>query len=323
MVRLRHPDADRESASRTESAPSEVEPLETPLSLIARDRVFKVRRNGLSVEIDLHRPGGPVAAPGANLVFPGSYREALRKLDLAFKSGEVQHVAFRQVVDGEARDYHATLVPAFPGEARAFVRDISSHRGLEQRLLHTERMAAIGHILGGITHDFNNILTAILAYCQVAVHESTSAGTAGNAANVQTAAERGVGLCRRLLRLSRIQSDAAQELDLDEVVIDVTPLLGTVLSENIELVTRTEPGLGLVRVNPGQIEQAIVSLAINANDTMPHGGKLTIATSRIAVDQTSFGDEGRVPQGEYVVLSVGDTGDGIPEMDESRLDSSP
>ncbi len=140
MATLRHPDADQESDGRAQSAPSEVKPLGTPPSLIPRDRVFKVGRNGSSVEIHLHGPGGTVADSGAGPVFPGSDRESLKALDLTVRSGKAQHVAFRQVADGQMRDYQATLVPASQGEVLAFVRDISSHRDLAQRFVQTERM---------------------------------------------------------------------------------------------------------------------------------------------------------------------------------------
>ena len=311
-----HPAPDREEPGNTGGADKDT-PLETegaggPLSIIARDRVLRISRDGRHVEVDASGQARSPASEGADALFSGSMAgETLRAVGLALDTGASQRMTFRQPAGGEMREYEAMLVPCAQGEVVALVHDVSKRRRLEERLLHTEKMGAFGLVASGIAHDFNNILTAIMGYSQLALREAGSTG--GNISAIQKAAERGAELCRRLLALSRHQSVQAMDLDLNELVLDIAPLLGTLLAEDIELVSRTEPELGLVKVDPGQIEHVIVNLAINASDAMPGGGTLTVATANVAVDETPPEGPVRVPAGEYVVLSVADTGRGISE----------
>jgi two-component system, cell cycle sensor histidine kinase and response regulator CckA len=200
------------------------------------------------------------------------------------------------------------------------VQDVTERKQLQAQLVQAQKMEAIGRLAGGVAHDFNNILTAILGYSEVLL---TQAGEdhpwREDLEEIRKAGERAAGLTRQLLAFSRKQVLAPEVIDLGAVVANVDKILRRVIGEDIELVTATEPGLAPVRADPGQIEQVILNLAVNARDAMPRGGKLTIETRNVEVEEAYAREHVPLIPGRYVMLSVSDTGTGMDRETRSHI----
>ncbi len=204
----------------------------------------------------------------------------------------------------------------------AVARDISRERALEAQLGQSQRMEAVGRLAGGIAHDFNNILTAISGFAELASTEvACDDPVAEDIGEILKASERAAALTKALLAFSRRQVMQPSNVDLNEVVSGLTPMLGLLLGEDIELVAEPGPELGVVMIDRGQLEQVVMNLAMNARDAMPSGGKLTIATANVAIDARYCRSHvGAVP-GPHVKLAVSDTGAGMtPEVMEHAFE---
>lgn len=192
------------------------------------------------------------------------------------------------------------------------VQDISERKQLEQQLRQAQKMEAVGRLAGGIAHDFNNLLTVIAGYSQVVLDRiSYDAELRGEVQQIEAAAKRATELTRQLLAFSRRQMLQPQVIKLDTVVENVQRMLQRVIGEHIELVTRFAPELGFVKVDPGQIEQILMNLAVNARDAMTGGGKLIFETTNIELKEGFSKEQTELPPGSYVLLTVTDTGSGI------------
>ena len=187
---------------------------------------------------------------------------------------------------------------------------------LEREPLQTRKTEAVGQLAGGIAHDFNNILTAIIGYCQLEMRDrGLSDSTRASLVGIQSAADRGAALCRQLLGFIRGHKVDPRVVSLNEVVSNMGVLLRRLIGEDIELVTSLQHGLGLVEVDADQFELVVVNLALNARDAMLKGGTLTIRTSNVSVSDGTAGRYGGATRGEYVRLTVSDTGVGMaPEI---------
>jgi signal transduction histidine kinase/CheY-like chemotaxis protein len=199
-------------------------------------------------------------------------------------------------------------------------------RALEAQLRQAQRMEAVGRLAGGVAHDFNNLLTLIRAHVRFALESAPPGGTwRDELGMVEQAAERAAGLTRQLLAFSRRQRLQPEVLDLNAVVRGLEPLLRRLIGEDIVVATRLAPALGAVSADPGQLEQVLVNLAVNARDAMPHGGRLEFATAEVvlgpeaAADADADGGDGELPApGRYVRLTVRDTGTGMDEATRAR-----
>lgn len=208
------------------------------------------------------------------------------------------------------------------GEMRgaiAIAADFTEQRRLEQQLAHAQKMEAIGRLAGGAAHDFNNLITVISGYGQI-LSEAVKGNPAlrDAAGEVLRASERAAALASQLLLFSRRQANQPRVVDLNELIRDLDRMLGRVIGEDIELKTDLVPGVGAVRVDPGQIEQVIVNLAINARDAMPQGGVLLLETAPVDLDEISAPAVGVKP-GAYVMLGVSDTGTGMTAEVKNHL----
>jgi PAS domain S-box-containing protein len=197
-------------------------------------------------------------------------------------------------------------------QLRGVIVDITQRKQLEEQFLQAQKMEAVGRLAGGVAHDFNNLLTVILGYCELG-SESLGADEPllENIKEIRKAGERAAGLTRRLLAFSRQQTLAPQVIDLNTLVANMERLLRRLIGEDIELVAVQRPGLGTVKADPGQIEQVIMNLAVNARDAMPQGGKLIIETSNVELDQAYASSHVTVKLGPHVMLAISDTGTGI------------
>jgi signal transduction histidine kinase len=193
-------------------------------------------------------------------------------------------------------------------------------RELEPQLLAARRMEAIGQLASGIAHDFNNLLTAMLGYCELVLDElGAEHALRADAEEILNAAARAEALTRQLLAFSRCEPVQLQSVDLNALVSNVDRLLRRLIGEDVELVTALEGQLPCVRADPGQMEQLLLNLAVNARDAMPGGGRLRIETACLEVPAEGDPIHPGVAPGRYATLAVSDTGVGIDPATRARI----
>ncbi len=227
--------------------------------------------------------------------------------------------------DGSVRWIQETIIPI--ADERGVVarldgvaRDITEQRRLEEQLRQSQKMEAIGQLAGGVAHDFNNILTAIMGYGELLLEDlGPDDRRRGDVLEIRKAAERAAALTRQLLAFSRKQVLEPRVLDLNEVVTNLDKMLRRLIGEDVELRTVLGSDLGAVRADAGQLEQVIVNLAVNARDAMPRGGKLTIETADVELDGEYAARHVGVTPGRYVMIAVSDTGIGMDEGTKARI----
>jgi PAS domain S-box-containing protein len=204
-----------------------------------------------------------------------------------------------------------------------FIRDITERKQIEQekanveeQLRQSQKIEAIGRLAGGIAHDFNNLLTVISGNCQLSLLELKEGDPLkGNIDQIKRASEKAADLTRQLLAFSRRQILEMRVLNLNSLLMDLDKMLHRLIGEDIELITLLADDLGRVKTDPGWVEQIIMNLSVNARDAMPNGGKLTIETSNVELDEAYARGHIAVKPGRYVMLSVSDTGVGMtPEV---------
>ena len=199
-------------------------------------------------------------------------------------------------------------------------RDVTDRKRLEEQLHHSQRLEAVGRLAGGVAHDFNNLLMIITGYSQMLVDGMHPEDPArADLMQVVKAAERATDLTRQLLAFSRRQVVRPAFLSLNTLVQDMDRMLRRVIGEDIELVTALAPALKTVRADPGQIEQVVVNIAVNARDAMPNGGKLTLETANLEVTEESGKMHVAPKPGDYVMLSMTDTGCGMDAQVLARV----
>lgn len=198
------------------------------------------------------------------------------------------------------------------------VEDITERKRLETQFFQSQKMETIGRFAGGIAHDFNNLLTVIKGYTQLSLSQIQEGDPCReNIEEIKGAAERAAELTNQLLTFSRRQILDMKVLDLNTIVRSLEKMTGRIIGEDIEMLTVLDDRLGRVKTDPGQIEQVILNLVVNARDAMPAGGKLAIETANVVLDDTYVRTHIGVTPGSYVMLSVSDTGCGMsPEIKE-------
>ncbi|MGB6386505.1 MAG: PAS domain S-box protein, partial [Terriglobales bacterium] len=197
--------------------------------------------------------------------------------------------------------------------------DITDRRQLEEQLRQAQKMDAVGRLAGGVAHDFNNLLMVINGYTEVLLEQLEKGGAMHDKVqSIQQAADRAATLTRQLLAFSRKQLLELKVVDVNTVVGDMERLLRPLIGENIELVTRLSTQTGRTRADAGQLEQVIMNLVVNAKDSMPEGGKLTLQTADVAVGQ-NYSHHRFIQPGRYAVISVADTGHGMDKETQSRI----
>ena len=191
---------------------------------------------------------------------------------------------------------------------------------LEDRLRQAHKMEAVGRLAGGIAHDFNNLLTIIRGNTDLLVdREGTDDFQRKCIGQIQKASSRAVSMTRQLLAFSRMQVLQPRVLDLNSVVAEMGKMLPRLIGEHIEYSFHPDPKLGAVKADPGQIEQVILNLAANARDAMPRGGKLTVRTANISMSQAEAAKRSPMSPGQYALLTVTDTGQGMDEATINRI----
>jgi PAS domain S-box-containing protein len=229
---------------------------------------------------------------------------------------ESKRASQREVVDPDGG--RSSLVVKFPviednGEVSAvgtIMVDISELKRVQSALAHAQKMEALGQLTGGIAHDFNNLLTAILLNSDVLASRVENESLRTLAVAMRGAADRGADLTRRLLAFGRQQALEPKPTDVNDLMLRMEPLMHRTLGEHIDIRFVRADDLWLAQVDPGQLENAVLNLAVNARDAMPERGRLTIETGNVELDETSTNLEAK--PGDYVMVAVGDTGSGMP-----------
>jgi two-component system cell cycle sensor histidine kinase/response regulator CckA len=193
-----------------------------------------------------------------------------------------------------------------------FAEDVTETRSLERQLQVAQKMEAVGRLSGGIAHDFNNLLSVIIGYSQVLKKRLDETNPLReHAEEIEKAGQRAAALTRQLLAFSRQQVLSPAPLSLNALITDLGKMIPRLIGEDIELLLQLDPAIGSVVADPGQIEQVVMNLVVNARDAMPNGGKLSIETANVILDETFTNHHPGSRAGRYVVLAVTDTGTGM------------
>ncbi len=199
-------------------------------------------------------------------------------------------------------------------------RDVTARRGLEEQVRQSQKMEAVGRLAGGIAHDFNNMLMVIRGYAEIVMHHAAGVqGVRQSAETIVRTTESAASLTRQLLSFARKHVFSPQVIDLNALVGEMSNMLRGLLGEEMELVVKLDPWLGSISADPGQIEQVIMNLVVNARDAMPQGGKLGLETANMNVQDGSVRHHDVVPAGKYVRLTVSDTGVGMNPETQSHI----
>jgi len=202
----------------------------------------------------------------------------------------------------------------------AVLMDISGRMQLEDQLRQAQKMEAVGMLAGGVAHDFNNLLTIITGYSQLILNNlSSNDQNRHSVEQIMKAGERAAALTKQLLAFSRRQVLQPKVLDLNRLVTSLGAMLQRLIGEDVDLRLMLRPDLGRVNADPGQMEQVLMNLVVNARDAMPKGGILTVETSNIQLDEGYAGKHISVKPGRYVMLAVSDNGSGMDPATKARL----
>ncbi len=200
------------------------------------------------------------------------------------------------------------------------MQDITERKLLESQLRQAQKMEAIGRLAGGVAHDFNNLLNVILGYSEMVLGEiGTDDPHRARIEQVRKAGERAASLTRQLLAFSRKQVIQPRVLDLGALVAEMEKMLRRLIGEDVELIIRAQAGALRIKADPGQIEQIALNLVVNARDAMPQGGRLTIETAGVDLDERFAREHPGARPGSYVMLAVGDTGCGMTPEIQARM----
>jgi PAS domain S-box-containing protein len=300
----------------------EIKPEGVPVIRDANSATFRI----LGYERDelIGRPVSFIEAePDASNVVKERRKNILSGIGTVFEAGH-------RCKDGGIRDFECSVTEMQIGSKTFGIsveRDVTERKraeaergNLEEQFRVSQKMEAIGSLAGGIAHDFNNLLSVILSYTFFAMDGLPDDDPRGDdMKEVKLAAERAAALTRQLLAFSRKQMLQPVMLDLNRIAEGIEKMLRRILGEDIDFLQVLEPDLGVVRADPGQIEQVLMNLAVNARDAMPEGGKLTIETANVEIDEEYASRHMDTKPGPYVMLAVTDTGCGMDEEIKSRL----
>ncbi|MDD5642343.1 MAG: PAS domain S-box protein [Syntrophales bacterium] len=261
-----------------------------------------------------------------DLMFPEDVEEAKKLFNKAL-TNDTSYVSEHRIhkKTGEVRWIQAMnkIICSPDGEASyisGVFFDITQRKELEDQLFKAQKMEAIGILAGGLAHDFNNLLTAIMGYSEIMMMGLRKEDPFYlYVEEIIKAVNRGASLTNQLLAFSRKQILQPRVINLNNVVIDMEKMLHRLIGEDIDLITFIDEDLGVVKADPGQIEQIIMNLAVNARDAMPHGGKLTVETANVYLDEAYALSHVGVTPGPYVMLAVSDNGIGIDAETISRI----
>ena len=297
-----------------------------PLATVVLDSDYRVQMcNPAFAKLFRYDPSEVVGRPLDELVVPPAQPGLSRRFSQSNSNGEILRVITRRArKDGSLVDVEVYGVPlVIDGQVKGsygIYRDISEEKRLEQQLRQAQKMEAVGRLAGGVAHDFNNLLSVIIGYSELLEGTVDAKDPSRkHVEEIKKAARRAATLTRQLLAFSRQQVLEPRVLNLNSVVSETEKMLRRLLGEDIEIVTRLDPALGKVKVDQGQIEQVVLNLVVNARDAMPQGGRLTIETCNIDLDEAFARNHPPAKPGRYVRLTVADNGIGMDAETQAHI----
>ena len=303
--------------------------LETaPDAIITIDERGIVQSFSQAAERLFGYPAGEVIGRNVKMLMPQPYQ---REHDGYL--GHYRHTAEKHIIGigrkVEAQKKDGTIFPmelsvgevGEPGENRiftGFIRDLTAREKMEEDLRQAQKMEAVGQLTGGLAHDFNNLLTAISGNLEMLEPRLAEADDRELLKEAQEATELGAQLAKRLLAFGRRTPLSPRTIDLSAIVLSMADFIRRTLGEAVSLETVLEPGMPQTMADPGQVENVLLNLAINARDAMPEGGRLIVETRRAELDAAYTAEHSEVTAGDYVMLAVTDTGTGMTEEVKRR-----
>ncbi|HEY0782428.1 MAG TPA: PAS domain-containing protein, partial [Thermoanaerobaculia bacterium] len=254
--------------------------------------------------------------------------EGLEERDRAVVAGGVPIESEEEVlVDGKRHTFRVLDFPLFDLDGRAYAvcrisTDVTAAKRLEAQLRQSQKMDAIGQLAGGVAHDFNNLITTILGYSRLiggSLGAHPDPQLRDSVQEIQKAGERAAALTRQLLAFSRNQALTPRAVELNAIVQGIEPMLRRLIGEDIHLVTTLRQDSGRILIDPGQLEQVIINLAVNARDAMPAGGTLCLETNRVELDDAYVRQHALARSGCFVLLAVSDTGHGMDRETQTHI----
>ncbi len=252
----------------------------------------------------------------AQLIHPDDRHEVQNQTSSMLEGKSSTPYEYRVVAKGgKIKWIMETVIPAnYQGKEAVlgFFLDITGHKELEKQLLQAQKMEAVGRLAGGVAHDFNNMLGAIIGYTEMLMKRlNQDDPTYLYGEEIRKAADRAAMLTRQLLAFSRKQVLQPQKLNLNAVISDLEKMLRRLIGEDVDLILNLDPALAAVKADFGQMEQVLLNLAVNARDAMPQGGQLAISTANINLDDAYPQKQADFTPGSYMVLTVSDNGLGM------------
>jgi signal transduction histidine kinase len=221
------------------------------------------------------------------------------------KNGTLVHLSFNAV---PMRDEHGNIIGTM-----GMATDITERKNLIEQLTQAQKMETVGRLAGGVAHDFNNLLTVIMGFTELAENDISNVQLVQHSLEqVKAATNRAASLTEQLLAFARKQMMRLHTVQINDVLSSLNVMMGRLIPENVLVSLNLSPGLPLVQVDIHQLEQVLINLMVNARDAMPGGGRLSLTTDRVAMDAESAKAIPEMQPGEYVRVSVADTGQGIP-----------
>jgi len=299
----------------------------TPLAVIEWDMQFRAVAWNAAAERIFGYSREEAMGRHASFMVPSAFRQHVDQIwqGLLAQKGGTRSTNENTTKDGRTIScewYNTPLVDESGGVlgVASLVQDVTERVALEEKLRQSQKMEAIGRLAGGVAHDFNNLLTVIIGYSQILAEGVPAASRMKNATTqIRSAADRAAGITRQLLAFSRKQVLSPRVIDLNDVMMNIDTMLRRLIGEDIEILTVPGLDLGTVKADPGQIEQVIMNLAVNARDAMPGGGKLTLETENTELDEAYAREHPPLQPGRYVMLAVSDTGIGMTADTQAHI----
>jgi PAS domain S-box-containing protein len=262
-----------------------------------------------------------------DLIHPDDRQEVERTIERATRERTDADILYRTKWPDGTIHWMSGVGRTFYDDAGAPVRtagvsmDVTDRHRLEEQYRQSQKLESIGQLAAGVAHDFNNLLTAILGHCELLDERFEASGAPGrdSVAEIRRASDRASSLTRQLLAFGRRQVLSPRVLDLGQSLAAVEPMLRRLIREDINIVVRVEPNLTHVQIDPGQMEQVILNLALNARDAMPEGGSLTLELANVVLDEAYVRQHAGSRAGRFVMLAVSDSGCGMDAATQARM----
>jgi len=293
---------------------------DAPAGLVILDRDGLIVRANAALARMAGRPQGPAPGSRADVLFPPAERGEIWRelaLHLAGKAASREFMTRLAAADGAHEvpvDVSVQVLHEADGKPGGLVlwfSDTTRQHQLEAQLAHGQKLQAVGQLAGGIAHDFNNLLTAVIGGAELILARGTDAVTMEDVHQIRSSAERGAALVRQLLAFGRQQRLQPRVVAINEAIGDLSAMLVRLLGGKIRLEIELESPGRMVRVDPTQLDQVLVNLAVNARDAMPNGGRLSLRSGHITLFRPLTRGHETIPPGRYVMIEVEDTGTGI------------